>query len=143
MTTYSEFITSVVTTLSVTGVNRQYANPPTSLNTSDLPASFPEGFTVIQGPLTVKAHGGNTDFSMSFVIACEPIELSTQPTNFTLITTLADNLDSALRGAVGTIADGRVSWTITGGAPAGIIEVAGIQYWGIRCIVEGKGHGGA
>jgi len=143
MTTYAEFITSVVTTLSVTGVTRQYPNPPTSLNTSDLPASFPLGFTVAQGPLTVQAHGGTTDFSIDFVIVTEPVELNTQPTNFTQIITLGDNLDTALRAAVETIGQGTLRWIITGGQPAGIIEVAGIQYWNIRCLVEGKGHGGA
>jgi hypothetical protein len=143
VTTHAEFITSVVTTLSVTGVNRQYAHPPESLNNADLPASYPESVQITQGPLTVQAHGGSTDFFCTFVIACEPAGLSTAPTNFTEIITLSDALDTALRAAVGTIGQGTLKWTISGGVGAGVIAVAGNEYWGIRCVVEGKGHGGA
>ena len=39
MTTHAEFITSVVTTLSVTSVKRKHAEPPASLNNADLPAN--------------------------------------------------------------------------------------------------------
>ncbi|MHC4649141.1 MAG: hypothetical protein ACYTBJ_27125, partial [Planctomycetota bacterium] len=102
MTTHAEFITSVVTTLSVSGVGRQYAEPPESLNAADLPASYPESVQIVQEPLTLQAHGGNTTFHCTFVIACEPAGLGTAPTNFNLIVTLSDNLDTALRGALGT-----------------------------------------
>ena len=143
MTTHAEFITSVVTTLSVDGVRRQYAEPPASLNNADLPASYPESVQIVQAPLTFGAHGGSTDFSCTFVIACEPAGLGTAPTNFNLIVELSDYLDSALRAAVGTIGQGTLKWDIRGGVVAGRIEVAGNEYWGVRCFIEGKGHGGA
>ncbi len=141
MTTHAEFITSVVTTLSVTGVTRQYAEPPASLNNADLPASYPESVQIIEGPLTFGVHGGDTGFFCTFVIACEPAGLGTAPTNFNLIVTLSDNLDTALRGA--TIGQGTLKWDIRGGVVAGLIEVAGNEYWGVRCFIEAKGHGGA
>ena len=143
MTTHAEFITSVVTTLSVSSVKRQYAEPPASLNNADLPASYPESVQIDQEPLTLGAHGGKTTFRCTFVIACEPAGLGTAPTNFNLIVTLSDNLDTALRGAVGTIGQGMLKWDIRGGVVAGRIEVAGNDYWGIRCFIEAKGHGGA
>ena len=143
MTTHAEFITSVVTTLSVSGITRQYAEPPASLNNADLPASYPESTQITQSPLTLQAHGGATDFFMTFVIACEPAGLGTALTNFNLSVTLVNNLDAALRGAAGTIGDGSLKWDIRSGDRAGRIEVAGIEYWGIRCFIEAKGHGGA
>ena len=143
MTTHAEFITSVVTSLSVEGVTRQYAEPPASLKNADLPASYPESMQIVQEPLSFQSHGGKTDFFCTFVIACVPAGLGTAPTNFNTIVELSDNLDAALRAAVGTIGDGKVSWDIRGGVGAGRIEVAGNDYWGIRCFVEGKGHGGA
>jgi hypothetical protein len=143
VTTHAEFITSIVTTLSVSGVERQYAEPPASLNNADLPASYPESVQIVQAPLTVNAHGGNTSFFCTFVIACEPAGLGTAPTNFNLMVTLSDNLDTALRGAVGTIGQGTLKWDIRGGVVAGRIEVAGNEYWGVRCFIEAKGHGGA
>ena len=143
MTTHAEFITSVVTTLSVSGVKRQYAGIPPSLNTADLPASYPESVQIDQEPLTFGAHGGNTTFRCTFVIATEPYGLGTVPVNFAQIVTLSDNLDTALRGAVGTIGQGSLRYVIHGGADAGPIIVAGNEYWGIRCFITGKGHGGA
>ncbi|MGB7054831.1 MAG: hypothetical protein WBE28_05885 [bacterium] len=143
MTTHAEFITSVVSTLSVTGVTRQYTEPPASLNNADLPASYPESVQITQDPLTFGSHGGNTSFFSTFVIACEPAGLGTAPTNFNTIVELSDNLDTALRVAVGTIGQGSLKWDIRGGVVAGRIEVAGNEYWGIRCFIEAKGHGGA
>ncbi len=141
MTTHAEFITSVVTTLSVSGVERQYVGVPPSLNAADLPASYPESVQIDQEPLTFGAHGGNTTFRCTFVIATEPYGLGTVPVNFAQIVTLSDNLDTALRGA--NIGQGTLKWNIQGGAGAGPIEVAGNVYWGVRCFITGKGHGGA
>lgn len=131
MTTTAAFITSVVTTLSVSGVTREYAYPPTSLSTADLPASFPKGFTREEGPMTFQAHGGWPTLKMDFFIACEPVGQSTQPTNYALIQTMADNLNAALAAAVpGAIGKGKVTWTIRGGDV--IVPVAGTDYW---CVV--------
>ena len=141
MTTHAEFITSVVTTLSVTGVKRKYAGVPASLNAADLPASYPESVEINQEPFTFGAHGGNTTFRCTFVIATEPYGLGTVPVNFAQIVTLSDNLDTALRGA--DIGKGTLKWDIHGGSRAGPIIVAGNEYWGIRCFITGKGHGGA
>jgi hypothetical protein len=124
-------------------VERQYTEPPASLNNADLPASYPESVQITQEPLTLQSHGGNTAFRCTFVIACEPAGLGTAPTNFNLIVTLSDNLDTALRAAVGTIGQGSLRWDIRGGVAAGRIEVAGNEYWGIRCFITGKGYGGA
>ncbi len=143
MTTHAEFITSVVTTLAVDDVKRQYAEPPASLKAADLPASYPESVQIDQEPITLQAHGGNTTFRCTFVIACEPAGLGTAATNFNLIITLSDNLDTALRAAVKTIGQGSLRWDIRGGVGAGRIEVAGNEYWGVRCFITGKGHGGA
>jgi hypothetical protein len=143
MTTHAQFITSVVTTLDVEGVIRQFTGVPPSLNTADLPASYLESVQIDQEPLTFKFHGGDTTFRCTFTIATEPYGLGTVSVNFDQIVTLSDNLDTALRAAVGTIGQGTLKWDIRGGAGAGSIVVAGNEYWGIRCFITGKGHGGA
>jgi len=141
--TFDEFITGVVKTLSVTGVTRQYEGPPASLNNADLPASFPEDYQFTQEPLTFKAHGGMMTFYCTFTIACEPAGLGTNLTNFNQTVTIGNNLDGALRAALATIGQGSLKWDIRSGVRAGPISVAGNDYWGIRCSIEAKGHGGA
>jgi hypothetical protein len=98
---------------------------------------------IVQSSFSFKAHGGNTTFYCTFVIATEPVGLGTIQANFDLIVTLSDNLDTALRAAVGTIGQGTLKWDIRGGADAGPIIVADNAYWGVRCLIEAKGHGGA
>lgn len=139
MTTQADWITSIVSTLSVTGVTREYGEPPGSLSTADLPASFPEGFQIVQEPLTFKAHGGKAELLLEFVIAVEPYGQGTLPQNFTLMTTLADALDNALRTA--SAGDGTLRWEIRAGTRAGPILVADIAYWGVRAIIQGRAHG--
>lgn len=139
MTTQSAWITSLVSALSVIGVVRKYSDPPGSLSTADLPASFPEGFQIVEDALTFKAHGGLGTLILDFVIAVEPYGQGTIPQNFTLMITLADALDRALRTA--TAGSGKLTWEIRAGTRAGPILVADVAYWGVRAIIEGRAHG--
>jgi hypothetical protein len=137
-TTQAGWITSIVETLTVTGINRKYTHPPAALNTADLPASFPWGFRRRQEPMTFEAHGGFPFLTLDFVIACEAVGQSTQPANYELIQTLTDALDTALAGvAPKAIGKGPVLWEIRGGDVR--IEVAGNEYWGIIATIEGRG----
>lgn len=139
MTTQAGWITSLVSTLSVNGVTRKYTDPPGSLSTADLPASFPEGFQIVQEPLTFKSHGGRAGLLLDFVIAVEPYGQGTIPQNFSLMITLADALDNALRTA--SAGAGKLVWEIRAGTRAGPILVADVAYWGVRAIIEGRAHG--
>lgn len=137
-TTTAAWITSIVTTLSVTGVTRKYIQPPQNLNTADLPASFPKGFRRSQSPMTFQTHGGWPTHELDFFIACEPVVQSRQPENYLLIQTMADNLDAAIRAALpNVISKSPLSWEIRAGDL--IIEVAGIAYWAVMATITGKG----
>jgi hypothetical protein len=139
MTTIAEIITAVASSLSVSGVVRQYTHPPVSLNTSDLPASFPWGFTREQGPMTSKTHGGWPTTRVDYWVVIEPVGQSTQPSNYADVQTLADALDDALADAISTVNIGKstVTWSIRGGNQ--IVEIAGGAYWGVVAQIEGHG----
>ena len=137
-TTTTAMITSIVTTLSVTGVKRKYTEPPASLSTADLPASYPFGFTREEGPMTFQAHGGWPTHTLDFNIACEPVGQSTQPVNYALVQTMADNLSSALAASLpNAIGKAPLTWVIRGGNIQ--LEVAGIAYWGVSATITARG----
>lgn len=137
MTTQAAFLAQVVSTLSVTGVNRQYTAPPASISTADMPLSFPWGFRRVQAPLTMQAHGGWPELYLDFVIVVEPWAQDTPPANYAAVLAIGDALDAALTGAVGTVGKGRLRWEIRGGDQ--VIEVAGIRYWGILATLDARG----
>lgn len=139
MTTQAEWIASLVRTLVVPGVKRKYDDPPASLSTADLPASFPAGYQITQNPLTLQTHGGLARLLLDLVIAVEPYGQGTLPQNFTLMTTLADALDNSLRTA--QAGSGKLTWEIRAGTRAGPILVAEISYWGVWAQIEGWAHG--
>ena len=137
-TTTAAFITSIISTLSVTGVKRKYTEPPASLSTADLPASFPYGFRRTQQPMTFGAHGGWPELELDIFIACEPVAQNTPPANYAQVQAMADNLDAALRASLPlAIAKGPVTWEIFGGNQQ--LEIAGVAYWVVRATVIGHG----
>lgn len=137
-TSTAAFITSLATSLTVAGVIRKYTNPPGSLATADLPASFPKGFRRRQKPMTFQTHGGFPVLELDYFIACEPVGQSTQTANYTLIQTMADALDAALVAALPlAIGRGPVTWEISGGNQ--IVTVGGVDYWAVMATITGNG----
>src|SRR3972149_5468494 len=138
MTTTVAYLTSIVSTLSVSGVAREFTAPPQSLNTADLPASFPRGFRRRQRPMTFGTHGGWPEMGLDFFIAGEPVAQNNPAPNYALIQTMADALDVALAAAAPlAIGKGILTWEIRGGDV--IIDVAGIAYWAIMATITGHG----
>ena len=138
MTTISAYITSIVTTLTVSGVTRKYTEPPTSLSTADLPASFPYGFRREQSGLTFRANGGWPTNEADFVIALEPVGQNTQPANYALVQTIANNLDAAIAGAApNAIGKSPVTWVIQGGNQQ--MTIAGTMYWIVMATITARG----
>ena len=134
MTTYANFIANLGD-LTITGVNRLYNEPPTSLNTSDLPAQWVQFPSGEENALTFGVHGGWPSFTAQLIIAYEPIAQNTHPANWSGVVSLMDSTVTALRNAVGTVAKGKLTWIIN----PGTVEVANTIYWAVIADVTGYG----
>lgn len=134
MTTITAFTTALAG-LTIAGVNRKYTEPPASL--SDLPASFPKRIEIAGEPMTFGYHGGWPTLRSDLVIAVTPTAQGTQAANYTLIQTLMDAADTALRAAVGVLGKGPLTYSIRGGDT--IVNVAGTDYWAVIISVEAHG----
>lgn len=134
MTTYANFITNLGD-ISITGVNRLYDEPPTSLNTADLPAQWVQFPVGEENALTFGVHGGWPTFTAQLIVAYEAVGQNTQPTNWSGVVSLMDTIVTVLHSAVGTVAKGKLTWFIN----PGIVTVAGSDYWAV--LVDVTGHG--
>ena len=131
ITSYSTFTTALAR-LTVTGVERYYTHPPTSLSTADLPAMWPGLPSGDEPMLTFKTKGGWPEMTCELTIAVEPVAQDRQSANYTNMITAMDNLSTALRAA--TFGRGPITWTITGNAQ---VSVAGTTYWAVIATVTG------
>jgi len=130
MTTALQAITAL-SAMSVTGVTRVYAYPPTSLNNADLPAMWVQLPTMDSGrPLVLSAASGWPRLTVDVIIAVEPVGTGTQAANFAAQVTLLDALDAAL--AATDIGKARPDWRIT----AGGVTIAGNDFWALRAEVN-------
>ena len=134
MTTYANFIANLGD-LTITGVNRLYNEPPLSLNTADLPAQWVQFPIGEEDALTFGVHGGWPSFTAQLIIAYEPVAQNLHPANWSGVITLMDSTVTALRNAVGTVAKGKLRWSIN---PT-VVTVGSIDYWAVTAEVTGYG----
>lgn len=132
MTTYAAFLTALGD-LAITGISIRLDEPPTAIK--DLPCQWVQVPQAGIGPMTFQAHGGWPKFEGQLVIAYEAVAQDRQPTNWAGLTTVIDNLITALSGAVGTIAKGPINAVIR----PGVVEVAGQSYWAVIAEVSING----
>lgn len=132
MTTYADFVTNLGD-LAVSGINRKYDAPPTSLN--DLPAQWVQFPTGSEDALTFQAHGGWPTFTAQLIVAYESVVQSTQNANFTGTVAMMDAIAAKLQEAVGAIAKGKLTWSMR----VGEVLVGELSYWAV--IVDVTGHG--
>ncbi len=130
--TYASFI-DAIEALSVTGITRTFQGPPSSLNTTDLPAMWVQQPDGEEEPLSFGAAGGWITLRADVLVAIEPVAQSIQEANFANQVTMLDNLASALRGA--DIGKAQHTWSIRGVT----ITVGGTTYWGAAARVTGRG----
>lgn len=119
--------------MTVTGVKRKYDYPPTSLSTADLPASWPLLFDVNK-QVVIGCNDLNKTRTCSFYIALEPIAQNRQAVNYEATITMLDNLETAIDAL--TVME-FVDYRIT--APF-IINVAGVEYWGVEANLTGSNY---
>ena len=134
--TYSTFI-SAIAGLTVSGVTR-YSYPPASVNTADLPCSFPMlpygTDEVITLGIGSTVGGQQPTFTCDLVFAIEPVGQGTQPQNFSAVVTLMDAVVTASRAMTRPNA-GPTSFSLR----MGLVSIAGADYWAIFETWNGVG----
>jgi len=133
MTTYAAFVSALVG-LTVTGVKRKFAAPPTQLNTADLPAMYPRIPQAAEGGLTAEGQGGWPRLTGELVFVIEPIGQSRQPSNFAATVTMIDAINTTLRAA--TLTKSKHSWTVR---REGVNLGGDTDYWALVATVIGNG----
>jgi hypothetical protein len=138
MATFAAFLTAVQG-LSVTGIAAasQYDQPPNSLNTADLPVSFPLLPSGGIGEKLVSCWDQNETRTIRFVIVTEPAGQSTQATKYAALAALMDNAGTAFKGLERS-QGGTLAVFIEYDIEAAIITIAGIDYWGIMSEIRAR-----
>lgn len=135
ITTFSAFH-DTLGDLAVSGVSKKFDNPPTALNTADMPAQWVELPTAEEPAMTYGTMGGWPTFRMDLVVAYKPVAQGTQVTNWDGALTICDAVLTALRAiAPNALGRGPLEWTIR----VGVVEVGQATYWAV--IAEVTGHG--
>lgn len=129
--TYSSFL-SALSSLVVTGVTKQFGEPPAQLNSAQLPAQY---VALPDGNANVATLASNTDtltITVELRIVIEPLGQNMQSANWTKTTALLDALQTALVGSVDALQ--LDEWRIG-------VQVASIgdaAYWVIVATVTGS-----
>ncbi len=139
LTTYRTFIDNLGD-LEVAGVLLRLDDPPASVETADLPCSFPRAVEGEEGPLTAQASGGWPMFRAGLVMILEPVGQNTVPDNHSQVIDLADNFSTAIRAITPSsskpLGRGPLNWSVVLSSS----EVVGErQYWALVATVEGHG----
>lgn len=141
-TAYADFLNNLGD-LAVAGVTRTLDAPPRSLETADLPASYPTavlGTVLSEDFMTVKTQGGWPMLMAQLVIVLEPTEQEQHPVNHAAAVTMVDNVATALRAAAyGTLGKGHVSWSIDLTNNLVVGGDTSRRFWALLVTVEGEG----
>jgi len=131
-TTYATF-TSAIAALTVTGVTRKFTYPPASVETADLPCSYPALPRSIEDGWTFTGGGGWPAMFCDLVILLEPVGQNTQSANYAALIAMVDNLLTALRAA--SIGRAKINWEITTNVQ---VQVHDAAYWAIITTIEAR-----
>ena len=132
ITSYTTFSAGLAA-LSVTGVTRQLTAPPASLETADLPTSWPGLPRGEEPAFTFQTPAGWPTLICDLIIAIEPVGQNTQSANYTATVAIMDALSTALRG----LSLGRTmpTWIINANVQ---VIVGGANYWAVVATVSGR-----
>jgi len=136
MTAIATFTTALAG-LNVTGVKREFAYPPASLNSEDMPAQWVQLPTIIDdNPRTFTQHGDLWGtLTGQLVIAVIATGQGTQASNFAATLAMMDVVRTALAASAQTAAKGKITYVIRQGE----VLVAETAYWAV--IAEVTAHG--
>lgn len=136
MATNAAFI-AAIQALSVTGVTRTYTEPPTSLNTADLPSAFPLMPSGALGEKSLSCFDTNKTRTMGYVVCIEPVGQDTQASNYGKLAAVMDNMETAF-DALEKSQGGTLANFIEYEMAAEIFEVSGKAYWAIVATVSAR-----
>ena len=125
MRTFAEFAADLCG-MTVTGVQKVYSAPPESLNSANLPALFPMLPEGNQAALTFGAALYSGTQTLELWVPVKAAAQGTIPETYTALTTLMDNLGTALR-ALNDAVPYRLTWSMR----ASLLTVAGTDYRGV------------
>jgi hypothetical protein len=134
MTTNAAWIAEIQA-MTVTGVTRRYTEPPLSLNTADLPASWPQPFGVEMTNIISSCSDLNKTRTCTYYIALEPTPQSTQAANYAAVIAMVDNLETAIAGI-------DVMEFVTYTIRSIIVQVGGTDYWALEATLTGSNFSG-
>ena len=124
--------------IAVSGVTRAFDYPPTSLNSTDLPALWVQTPSADEGPMTFGNHGGWPTLRAQIVIAVRSFVEGVQSVNYAAALTMADAMLTALRAVDVTLLSlgkARLTWTVS----IGKVTVNETDYWAVITDIEGAG----
>lgn len=130
MTTNAQWM-AAIQAMSVSGVTRRFTYPPTSLNTADLPASWPQPFDVSRQGMVSTCDDLNRRRGCTYYVAIEPVPQNTQTANYEAMITMVDSLETAISAL--TVME-YVDFQIR----TAIVTVAGIDYWALEVVMSGS-----
>lgn len=138
ITTYTDFLTNLGA-LDVAGVLQKFEQPPASVETADMPASFPRALISDDIPLTFDVSGGWPGLRGELVIVIEPVGQSTTPENHAACVGIIDGINSALRAKTATghgLGRAPLNWNVR---LTPQLIIGDRQVWAVIATVEGKG----
>ena len=130
--TYTQFV-DAVQALDITGVNRQYEEPPRKFNTADLPCSFVWFPSGDNNPLTFEGGRAFRGRSLDLIVVYAETAI-TADAPFTATITMMDSVESALLTL--DIGQSKPTWRIRSQLYQ---ETADRRYWAVIATIQGAG----
>jgi len=129
---YATFVQSVAD-LSITGVTRIYDEPPSTISTADLPASYPRLPEMTREVISLGYTAGLPEHVVELVILVEPVGTDTNAANFAEMVSLIDNANTSVGNAASSIGIDR--WSVR--QETAVIGES--PYWALVVNVEASG----
>lgn len=129
--TNNAFVTAIQG-MTITGVNKHFDEPPTSIFEGDLPVAFPMMPSGSLGERVVSCVNNNKVRNISFVICVEAVGLDIQSIKYAKLAPMMDYLETALDAlTIANFIDYSIS--ATGG-----YQVAGNTYWALVADITAR-----
>lgn len=116
--------------MTVTGVTTARTAPPQTVNTGELPLSFPRIPEIKDGVAAFSGDNGLPVYTVELVVLVAPMASNVYATSFATCLTIIDNIMAALEAS--TVASGWNEWVIR----QEYATVGETQYWSIVARVE-------
>jgi hypothetical protein len=130
--TYTAYVSGVAG-ITISGVTRQYTSPPATINTADLPASYPRLPGGDNETATLTYGRGLHSAVVELCVVLEPVRQSSNSVNYIAALTMLDAIKTALTSNASTYGIDR--W----GIQIEIDRIGDVDYWQIVARVEGSG----